>query len=422
MSIDQQLAAETVIHLDGHMARLKEAAARFHESTTVRDRGFFSPSEDDQVVHLWISYHMARNALLELITKYQHIYASNADARLTDFATAFAAAVVLVDAGRFLRELFADEPVIRRKLNESYELFGIAADSFDAIQMSLSDPMHAVQLYQATNFFDEHHSVLGQEAATDDALQDVLNVVDRLVDRLRVSPTSYARARAHERVRDVYDTIVHSAVGQAIYAIQSWVSRWVGQLSTHPSHCPALPEQIKIDLLGLLQPGDVMVTRKEHSLTNYFLPGYWPHAALYIGEGRVIEALADGVRERSVESPFAVDAIATIRPTLAADEIDEALQRAHSHVGKPYDFDFDFTRADRMVCTEVVYRSYHGIGELQFELTRRAARETLSAEDLLNLARQQRFFEHVAVYCPLHSPKLLGDQQIEPVLRATIGA
>ena len=426
MDNEQQRDLQTVTDLAEQMSRLKEAASQFYGSTAVRERGFFTPVEDDQVVHLWVSYHMTRNALFELITQYQntqqHASTGTAELQLADFAVAYTAAMVLVDAGRFLRELFADETIIRRKLNESYELYGIPANAFDAIQMSLSDPLHVLQLHQANQFFDGHASALRDQASGNRSLQNVLGIVERLGERLRVSPAAYAKARVHERAHHVYEKIVHSGVGQAIYAIQSCVSRWVGQLSTQPSHQPALPEAIKSELLGLLQPGDVLVTRKDHSLTNYFLPGYWPHAALYIGNGNVIEALADGVRLRSVDSPFAVDAIAAIRPSLDAAQVDEALLRAHTHIGKPYDFDFDFTRADRMVCTEVVYRSYEGIGEVQFELTRRAARQNLSAEDLLNLARQQRFFQHVAVFCPLHSRQLLDDQQIERVLKATIGA
>ncbi|MGI9427715.1 MAG: YiiX/YebB-like N1pC/P60 family cysteine hydrolase [Bythopirellula sp.] len=416
MSIDQQLSPQTVAHLSEHMSRLKEAATQFRQSTNARDRGYFSPTEDDQVLHLWVSYHMTRNALFELTTPYRDDAAAAEKASLTDFAVAYAAAIILVDAARSIRELFADEPIIRRKLNEAYELYGIPEGSFDAIQMSLSDPGNVLQVYQANQVFDENATAI----RNDDSLAEVQRIIDLLGERVRVSPTAYAKARANERARDFYDTIVHSGLGQAIYAIQSWVSRWVGQLSMHPSHRPALPESIKADFLKVLQPGDVLVTRKEHSFTNYFLPGYWPHVALYIGAGQVIEALADGVRLRSVESPFAVDALAAIRPLLSTDQVAEAIQRAHTHVGKPYDFDFDFTRADRMVCTEVVYRSYAGIGDVQFDLTRRAARHNLSAEDLLNLARQRKFFENLAIFCPNHCPKLLCDQQQEAVLRATM--
>lgn len=421
MSTTSQLSAPTVIDLAEHMSRLKAAAEQFANSTSVRERGYFGPNEDDQVVQLWVSYHMARNALFEVITQYKHGRAAVTEVNLADFATAYAAAAVLVDAGRFLRELFADESLVRRKLNESYELFGIRANSFDAIQMSLSDPLHAIQLYQATESYDQHADALRALAQQSEDLAKIVAIIDRIGQRLRVSPSAYARARLNERARHTYEKIVHRGIGKAIYSIQSWVSEFIGQLSTQPSHTPALPREIKSQLLERLQPGDVMVTRKEHSLTNYFLPGYWPHAALYIGEGRVIEALADGVHERSIDSPFSVDAIATIRPQLEAELIAQAIQRARTHVGKPYDFDFDFTRADRMVCTEVVYRSYEGIGPMQFQLTRRAGRETLAAEDLLNLARNRQHFAHVALFCRSHSEQLLTDHQIEEVLMATMG-
>lgn len=421
MSNQPQLNAQTVIHLAEHLARLKEAAAQFAAATKVRERGYFGPSEDDQVVHLWVSYHMARNALFEVITDYRHGPGTAAQVNLADFAIAYAAAAVLVDAGRFLRELFSEEPIIRRKLNESYDLYGIPANSFDAIQMSLSDPLHAIQLYQANESFETNAAEIRELGRGDRLLGEIVALIDGLGERLHVSASAYAKARASERARHTYEKIVHRGIGKAIYAIQAWVSDFVGHLSTRPNHQPALPREIKSQLLERLQPGDVMVTRKEHSLTNYFLPGYWPHAALYIGEGRVIEALADGVHERSIESPFAVDAIATIRPQIGTELIDQAIARVRTHIGKPYDFDFDFTRADRMVCTEVVYRCYEGIGEVCFQLTRRAARETLSAEDLLRLARNNQHFGHVALYCPLHSDQLLVDERIEEVLQATMG-
>ncbi len=41
--------------------------------------------------------------------------------------------------------------------------------------------------------------------------------------------------------------------------------------------------QIRQNLAGTLRPGDVLITRHDLVLTNLFLPGYWPHAALYIG-------------------------------------------------------------------------------------------------------------------------------------------
>ncbi len=169
-----------------------------------------------------------------------------------------------------------------------------------------------------------------------------------------------------------------------------------------------------------------MVTRHDHAFSNLFLPGYWPHAALFMGSEedrrrlgveveesiarrwlgplRVLEALKDGVRFRRLEETLAVDAVAVIRPRLPAREVAAALSRVVAHEGKLYNFDFDFFRSDRLVCTEVIYRAFDGAGGLNIPLRQRSGRPTLAAEDLLDLALEGRWFEPIAVFgarsCP----------------------
>ena len=72
--------------------------------------------------------------------------------------------------------------------------------------------------------------------------------------------------------------------------------------------------------------------------------------------------------------------------------------RAISHEGKLYDFMFDFRKADRLACTEVVYRGYHGIGPVSFELQQHAGRSCISAEDLIEQALGSGNFDKVADY------------------------
>ena len=106
---------------------------------------------------------------------------------------------------------------------------------------------------------------------------------------------------------------------------------------------------------------------------------------------------------------------------LSNDQVSEALTRAVTHEGKPYDFDFDFTRADRLVCTEVVYRCYEGIGGIGFELARRAGRMTLAAEDILRMARNRQGFEPVAAYCRDHAGRVVTAGEVDAILDATMG-
>lgn len=131
-------------------------------------------------------------------------------------------------------------------------------------------------------------------------------------------------------------------------------------------------------------------------------------------------ALKDGVWIRSLRSPFGSDSIAVLRPRLSAGEIAKAIARGMFHEGKSYDFDFDFTRSDRLVCTEVVYRSYEGIGGIRFELNRRAGRLTLAAEDLLRMALARTVFEPRAVYAPAFAPRLAFGSEAAEVLNQSM--
>jgi hypothetical protein len=211
-----------------------------------------------------------------------------------------------------------------------------------------------------------------------------------------------------------------------------------------PGHRPALPPIIREQVLTLLQPGDVLIVRKEYAATNYFLPGYWPHAALVLGtpeqvatlrptaaeqfdgHGRppilVLESMKDGVRVRPIDSPLASDSVVVLRPRLEPKQIAKALVQGLLHEGKPYDFDFDFTCSHRIVCTEVVYRSYDGVGGCSFELTRHAGRYALAAGDLLRMGLDGRNFEVVAVFCPAHHPKLLLGDEACALVREKEGA
>jgi hypothetical protein len=112
----------------------------------------------------------------------------------------------------------------------------------------------------------------------------------------------------------------------------------------------------------------------------------------------ILEARKDGVLLRDVADALSVDALSVIRPRVTPPAIGAAIDRALSHRGKLYDFDFDFFTADRLVCTEVVYRAYDGLDGIRFELTERAGKPTLSAEDILWMAIRRNGFEPLAVF------------------------
>jgi len=446
-----QHGAATVRDIAEHFGRLKERARELIDSSEASQRGFFTPTEDEQTRHLLVSYWQSRNALFELVTSFYKVDQFEPEEQQIAVTIAYAGALVLVDVARFLRENCHHRKVVRTKLNEPEPYFGIPVGTYDFVQKSLTNPIHAWHLYHASTFVAQRREQLSELAASNADVESLLAIIDRLQDRLGVTADRFVLARTRVRARSVRTRITRDLLGRALYGLQKCVSSLMADRYVKSGHLPRLPPHIEAEIEALLRPGDVIVVRKEHAVTNYFLPGYWPHAALYIGsvdelraarlhehaniqkrwvalEGvdanrphRVLEAMKDGVRVRSVSCPFSSDAIVILRPQLERNQIAEAIGRGFFHADKPYDFDFDFARSDRLVCTEVVYRSYEGIGGIQFNLTRRAGRLTLSAEDLLQKAIEADGFVAHAVFCPAKSPDICFEAKAVEALKATVG-
>ena len=442
--------ARTVAHMAVYFEELKTTAREMLAKTDASQRGYFTPNEDEAVRQLLISYWQARAALLDLVISFRDSTPPADPQRPAAFLVAYSAAVLLVDAARFLRESFGDRPLVRQKLNEPEPHFGIPPCTYDTVQHSLTSLRHAWHLYHAMQYFDTHEPELRRLAA-EPHLVPVMNVIDRLGDRLRVQASLYAKTRMRVRGRNAIRALRQDVIGQALYGLQKLMGCLASGVCLRPGHRPGLPEGIVAKLRSMVQPGDVLITRKEYAATNYFLPCFWPHAALYLGgaadlaalglethehvrprwakllapgepeRGRVLEALKDGVWIRPATAPLACDSFVIIRPTLHRDDLAAALGRGMFHEGKPYDFDFDFTRSDRLVCTEVVYRSYDGLGGMRFDLKRRAGRLTLSAGDLLEMSTQRRGFETVAAYVPGTSCDLTEGVEAEQLVVCRMG-
>ena len=429
--------ARTVLNVALHFTDLRESVDHLLATLHGSQRGFFTPSEDEQIRQTLVSYWQARNALIELVTSCHRDLNSTlpTELRPAAFLVAYSGALVLIDAARFMRGRVHDRPIVREKLNEPEPHFGIPAGTYDRVQRSLTSPVHVWHVYHASRYYNENRQRLVRLAQRRVVLSPLIDVIDELSSAIDVSAARVSAARIRSQAHAVR-SMQRDLLSRAMYGLQKAVSRLLSETSLSREHRPFLPAAVARRIRQLLRPGDVLITRKEFALTNYFLPGFWPHAALYIGSPqellragvadhehvrprwqrlvacgpgdpqRVLEALKDGVWIRPLSCPLACDAIVVVRPRLDVAEISYALTRGLFHDGKPYDFDFDFTRSDRLVCTEVVYRSFEGVGGIRFELSRRAGRMTLAAEDLLRMAGHGEHFQTVAAFAPPHSADL----------------
>ena len=188
--------------------------------------------------------------------------------------------------------------------------------------------------------------------------------------------------------------------------IQTGVSEWMGDTKVYRVKKSLIsPEQIAS---LKLEPGDIMLERRDWYLSNIGLPGFWPHAALYVGTPeerkkffddpavadwvrkagepsgdfekllearyptacewmsktehghsyRVLEAISEGVTFTTLEHSADADTVAVLRPRRTKKEKAAALYRAFYYAGRPYDFNFDFDTDASLVCTELVCKAY----------------------------------------------------------------
>jgi hypothetical protein len=231
--------------------------------------------------------------------------------------------------------------------------------------------------------------------------------------------------------------IVQEGSSKLIFPVQKGISEWMGHTRVASGdHFLVSAEQIAA-LRPRLHPGDILLERREWYLSNIGLPGFWPHAALYIGDveergaffdtpevrawvqaqgiadgrfetllqtrhpdayrlsqqpddagdmPRIIEALGKGVIFTSLEHSAAADSLAVLRPRLPRLEIAQALLKSLDYFGRPYDFDFDFRTDGQLVCTELVFKSYrpeNGRQGLDWPLSTVIGRPVLTANNIV---------------------------------------
>ncbi len=399
------------------------------EAIAAQSRGYFTPSEDENLRAAYVNYLTVRSALwqvvqdllpyIELPRKFKK---GDWQSHLKAFSIAFCCSAILVRSGYYLIDMVTDRPVVREKLDEAEPRYDIRRKQFTDIYDSLVSSRRLAQYRSALQFYNRYRADIFTALSGDEFMQvaDILKAEEpyfatRLRDQIKRKAkfgVFNLRRRHHSRVSRTMFFLFESIGSDIAELTQPLVKkRGAGKRITN---------DVREKLLGLVQPGDVFVTRHDDAMSNLFLPGFWPHAALYIGsdsqraqmdvepskpehhsiDGEVVflESKKDGVLFRPAHDTLQVDACVILRPKISPTNMTKALNRAISHGGKLYDFAFKFESADKLACTELIYRTYNGFDGIDFKLTERAGRQCLSAEDMLNQILSHGWFEVVALF------------------------
>lgn len=413
------------------------------EVDAVIKEGLFRPVANERFGYWYARYLTVRQALWELINDVlaKQQKSTNPPAEKTEwkrFVVGYSAACLLIRLDRILLFDVAYHSLIQRKLNEAFPEYRIPRKQFTLIFSAFVNRVDALAIYDAIRLARKNRAYI------DDLIDDP--DVGTLVEQFDTFQ-SYLDPSKRNYLKRLLSYASHKYRRKGVVTLSNSLARVMERFGRAASTVKLplakrlTPDHIA-EIAGILQPGDILVTRHDHALTNLFLPGFWPHAALYVGtvtqrealgitadvarlerwsgQKCVLEALKDGVLFRPLHETLAVDNVAVLRPALSGKAVRQAVERAILHEGKLYNFDFDFFNAERLVCTEVIYRAFDGLEGLTFPLTERAGRKTLSAEDLLDYALDSGRLSPLLIFGVDQSEKksIVGDKVRDILIRS----
>ena len=115
-------------------------------------------------------------------------------------------------------------------------------------------------------------------------------------------------------------------------------------------------------ILGLLEPGDVLLRRYDGYVNNLFIPGFWSHGALAVSGEEIVHATTHNVVREDVLTFFRTDHIALLRARgCTEDQRETAVERALNLEGSEYDFEFDSGKNDYVYCFELCWEAWAAV-------------------------------------------------------------
>jgi hypothetical protein len=450
---DLQTLREIVAGLDRLEARLDTSPI----PAAVTGRGYFTPDEDDRIRQGVLVYRNSRLAAYEIILRYRDYASMEPAGRLRCFLVAFGAALVLYAKSLKIISFAEHVPMLRAKINEPDSKYDMEAGFFEAVLAGYSRLRNYQSILGADTYWRAHRREA--HALADEAGGDWV----WLVGLIRHQRNAVRRGLTHvlwQRLRydwRAFGQAMLSPFRQARHGLESLLGDQLADAQITGPPSDVTTSEMLAQLRPCLRPGDVLLVRDDGRLTAAILPGFWTHAALFLGGrpeletlglhshphvvkhwqdipensgplGLVIEALFPCVQLNPLEKCLRVDHWVVLRPTLPDSDIASAIAEAMGQLGKPYDFEFDFNNSSRIVCTELVYRSYHNRGPMIFALTKRLGRFTLTGDDIIahvldgrGEAGQPRVFPFEPVALTLKRrdgrPHAVPPERILPLLR-----
>ncbi len=385
---------------------------------------YFTNKQYDKIERLYFRYNLCLRSLFDIINAYKDFSSeykykkSNVHA----FILGYCATLTVYKYSAELVLSTANNQLLIQKLNEEYPRTEIKGQGIDFIISTLTNPDYLNNLDIANEFYHREineNKNLNKSSEFSAFIDELLSRTTKLslvyekyrqtiLDNYTILPLEAADLMQVTTIEETVSDMINTA-GSQLKAIQEFLFTLTADVRMPLVEGIKLTRRQKKFFKKSLKPGDIILTYSSGYLSNLILPGYFKHVFSYTGEQNkknkyikdirlkpdqqklinpdhnIIEANSDGVSTRYIDNYLNgyADRIIVFRPQLSDDQIDSVMKNMYSFIGMDYDFDFDLDNGEKQTCSEIIYRSYNGIGNIKLDLEDIFGVTTLSGNYLL---------------------------------------
>lgn len=352
------------------------------------------------------------------------------ESRFIGVMLSLSSAMILYDNYLLAVSLFEGDRKLRRLLNEHDPGYAVKSAALAKITLNYNSISNRQRVRKAIKFYEREsksqRSMFGRNPDIDYLHMLILQSPSYTMVK-KISPFYVVGRKLGFLTGVTTDTItVLEREGVSLFSMV--FGNAVGLVETRKGKLNGRKD-VLTEVRGNLTAGDILLEKTPFRLTDKLIPGYWGHAAVWIGteaelkelgiwnnpvvarhhqrikQGHmVVEALRSGVEMNTLEHFLNIDSIGVLRRSeLTTKDRASIVIQALRQVGKPYDFNFDVESKGRVYCSKLVYLSYSGI---DWPTKKSLGRTTFTPDDVAIRAANGKPLQLVTFY---HDGKKVTD-------------
>ncbi len=340
----------------------------------------------DNIHHMLLNYIATKDKLEYYINRYKNLATDNNNynsQNLTLVMISLAADLIRYDNYLLSYKNFIDSNRLRRLVNKADKGYNLKANILYEISKSYNSKKNRDDLEKMIKFYKKHIKnasnnnefffYLKNIIENSISYQNLINNIDLLQSNINTIEKKSLDTGSNIRHKILNET--SKGFGNTVGIVETRKGKFYNK------------EDVILNIKANIKAGDLLLEKTPFRLTDKLIPGYWGHAAVYIGtkeelielglwenpivkkyhkeieQGKVIaEALRDDVQLNTIKHFLNIDDLAILHNDYESyEEKRERIILTLRQIGKKYDFEFDVETSDKIFCAELVYASYFSI-------------------------------------------------------------